>query len=524
MVRRRAVMMPRKPRMRWGEMDLRAVPRNLDPFILLLVDNGVIAPYNACQAQLHGPVYLQTLLGHIPPQHAAQQQAQAQMLSQQMQQRNAAIEHQNAQRRARKPTDLNLPDGIEDIVIGEGAKQYNALREAEKRLDSLMARKRLEYQDNLSRNNKRYKTMRIQISNTVADQHWQDSFEGDSFTFEDLRAPTYKVKVQGRLLEYAEDDLTYSSDEEDEVMEEAKPKAPKKKTLVEPSKPFSSFFKEMNVEFEGATPNFSDPNTTVTWKKGQNNSSTELDSFVFQRKADENTNITICLTRDEQPERFRLSRALADTLDMEEADRAEVVMGLWEYIKLMGLQEDGERRSIRCDDNLRQIFGLETIFFPQVPERIIAHLHPLPPIKLAYTIRVDQEFHKNPEPTVYDVQVQVEDPLRALILKMTSSPENQAIMRQIQKIDEELAVLIQKMYHIKAKHTFFSSMAKDPIGFIDKWLASQKKDLSGILGEMEKGDVAGMEFAKGGPEGVWNSEVVREAVRYRLAKSEAGGR
>jgi SWI/SNF-related matrix-associated actin-dependent regulator of chromatin subfamily D len=167
---------------------------------------------------------------------------------------------------------------------------------------------------------------------------------------------------------------------------------------------------------------------------------------------------------------------------------------------------------------------METIFFPQVPERIIAHLHPLPPIRLPYTVRVDEAFHKDPKPTIYDVQVQVEDPLRALILKMTSSPENQTILRQIQKIDEELALLIQKMYHIKAKHTFFSSFAKNPVGFIDRWLASQKKDLSVILGELEKGDVAGMEFAKGGPEGVWNSDVVREAVRYRLAKTEAGNR
>jgi hypothetical protein len=49
-----------------------------------------------------------------------------------------------------------------------------------------------------------------------------------------------------------------------------------------------------------------------------------------------------------------------------------------------------------------------------------------------------------------------------------------------------------------------------------KWIASQKKDLSVILGEPEKGDVAGMEFM----DEVWQTDLIREAVRYKLAKTD----
>jgi hypothetical protein len=89
------------------------------------------------------------------------------------QQRNAALEHQLAQRRSRKPNDRNMPEGVEDLVIGEGVQQYKDLRDVERKLDYTMMRKRLDIQDSIHRNVKRHKTMRIWISNTADNQPWQ---------------------------------------------------------------------------------------------------------------------------------------------------------------------------------------------------------------------------------------------------------------------------------------------------------------------------------------------------------------
>jgi SWI/SNF-related matrix-associated actin-dependent regulator of chromatin subfamily D len=82
-------------------------------------------------------------------------------------------------------------------------------------------------------------------------------------------------------------------------------------------------------------------------------------------------------------------------------------------------------------------------------------------------------------------------------------------------------VIVQAIHHHKAKHAFYTSFARDPVGFLRRWLASQQRDLSVILGEAERGDVAGLEFAKGGEDGVWGSDSVKEAVRYKLARQEA---
>ncbi|EXJ87692.1 hypothetical protein A1O1_04617 [Capronia coronata CBS 617.96] len=430
------------------------------------------------------------------------------------------MEHQAAQRRARKPTDRNLPDSIEDLVIGEGVKQYNKLREMEKRLDATMMRKRLEVQDSMSRHQKREKTMRIWISNTCSEQPWQMSQnEEENVAFDSLGEPKYRVEIKGKLLEEPEDD----SDSEDDVDSNGKEQegaAKNSKERLPSSRPFTFFFKALKVEFDEAF--MGDPNYNIAWKKPPTHTpEQDFDHFTFQRKSDENMNVNICLTRDEQPERFKLSPGLAKTLDMIEADRAEVVMGLWDYVKAMGLQEDDERRTIRCDENLRALFGVDTISFPQIPERILPHLLPLDPIRLPYTIRLDKEFHENPEPTVYDIDVRVEDPVRALYLKMTQNPQHQTQLREIAELDDHLAVLVQAIHHSKARHDFFTGMANDPVGFCKKWMASQKKDLSVILAEAEKGDFSGLEFAKGGKDGVWNTDLVKEAVRYRMAKDDA---
>ena len=289
-----------------------------------------------------------------PSQHpnVAAQQHQQQLYQQQMAQRNAALEHQLAQRRAKKPTDRNMPEGLEDIVIGDGVEQYKALREVEKKLDYTIMRKRLDIQDTINRNVMRQKTMRIWISNTVDNQPWQrPALDENSFDFESGADATYRVSIEGKIID--EDDLDDPESDVEEAAEGAPVKQPKPKA---PRKKFSHYFKGITVEFDKAK-NLANPHIDssmqIEWKKTPQ--SAEVDCLEFQRKGDENMNITINLMRDEPVERFRLSKALSDVLDIDEADRAEVVMGIWEYVKFMGLQEDEERRHVRCDDKLRAV-------------------------------------------------------------------------------------------------------------------------------------------------------------------------
>lgn len=63
---------------------------------------------------------------------------------------------QLAKLRSRKPTDKSLPDGVEEILVGDGdvAQAYKSLRDFERRLDATMTRKRLDIVDSVNRNPK----------------------------------------------------------------------------------------------------------------------------------------------------------------------------------------------------------------------------------------------------------------------------------------------------------------------------------------------------------------------------------
>jgi SWI/SNF-related matrix-associated actin-dependent regulator of chromatin subfamily D len=57
-----------------------------------------------------------------------------------------------AKRRSRKPTDKNIPEGVEECIIGDGVQGYRELRDVERKLDAAMMRKRLDIQDSRNRN------------------------------------------------------------------------------------------------------------------------------------------------------------------------------------------------------------------------------------------------------------------------------------------------------------------------------------------------------------------------------------
>lgn len=213
--------------------------------------------------------------------------------------------------------------------------------------------------------------MRIWISNTVEDQLWQSGgLSAESFNFSTNNESSFKVKIEGRLLE-DDDDLDKDKEDEDGATgggdaDKMDTDAPAEKQAKEPAKKvppprFSHFFKAMTVDFDRSKQR-NGAEQSVDWKKPDRvpnaanpPAAADFDELIFKRNGDENMNITINLFRDESPERFELSPELADVVDMTVATRAETVMALWEYIKLMGLQEEEEKRQFRCDQALKKV-------------------------------------------------------------------------------------------------------------------------------------------------------------------------
>lgn len=77
---------------------------------------------------------------------------QAQIAHQQQAQAQAS---ELAKRRSRKPTDKNIPDGVEDSIVDpEAVKRYAELRDVERLIDATITRKRLDVLDDAKRSSK----------------------------------------------------------------------------------------------------------------------------------------------------------------------------------------------------------------------------------------------------------------------------------------------------------------------------------------------------------------------------------
>lgn len=450
-------------------------------------------------------------------------------------------------RLAKNPTNKNIPEGIEEICIGEGVGRYKQLREVERTLDATMMRKKLEASDSVFHaRTGRTSTMRIWISNTAENQPWQTSgMDADAFDFDSDTNATYRVKIQGRLLDDADADLESWEDDEDkdpDAMDDDSAAAAQKAEAQKP-KVFSQFFSAITIDFDRAKALQPDNFTQIEWKRPDNANPKDnpFSQLEFERKGDENINVTINLQRHQNPEIFRLSKPLAELLDTEEEDRAGVLMGIWEYARHNGLQQDDDERKFACDARLKALFGgADHFFFPQLPQLIKPHLAPLPPIQLPYTIRVDKDYiapsastsdsadSTNPssppqpsQPTVYDVQVTLDDPLQPLLHAILRSKHSTETLQHIHNIDQQMVLLMGALGKSKAKHAFFTSMSKDPAAFVKRWLSSQKRDFEVLLGDASRGgaeEAAGSEWRHGGADGVWGTETARESVNLWLAR------
>lgn len=165
--------------------------------------------------------------------------------------------------------------------------------------------------------------------------------------------------------------------------------------------------------------------------------------------------------------------------------------------------------------------GSDVGIIPNLNDYIQPHLRPLPPVSLPYTVRVDEEFHKDPLPTIYDVRVAVDDPLRAKLVPFVTNPAYASALKEVAAMDEQLATLVSAVASSKAKHSFFTSMSQDPANFVTSWISSQKRDLEVIMGEATRGggeDATGDDWRRGGKDSVWATSNARESVSVMLAK------
>ena len=336
--------------------------------------------------------------------------------------------------RAFAPIDDDMPEGAEDICIGDGVQLYKKIQTLQRDRDIFITRKMAYYRDMMQGSrahmnalspapgtwkDTREDILQISISNTCENQPWQfDKLDESAFDFESGVDSTYRVTIRGRLISSTRDDEDwealsanwpeeYKDDESDDeagkkdgekvdgdsakatnaaadgsadgaaglsssnaaasTEKEAEPEPPKKKkkfSIRPKPKSFSYFFNRITVEYDRPAALQPDGFKAIEWTKPKIPtgvpdealpSSVRFDKLEFERKGDENMNVTINLFRDEEPKVYRVSKELAELCDSLYCTREEIVWGLWEYIKYFELPRDETNRRITCDDVMKAV-------------------------------------------------------------------------------------------------------------------------------------------------------------------------
>ncbi|KAG2197166.1 hypothetical protein INT47_009473 [Mucor saturninus] len=350
----------------------------------------------------------------------------------------------------KRPTDRNIPPKIEAYV--PESKLYTELCEFEKNLDVSIMRKRLDIQEALGKPTKVRRTLRIFVSNTAADQTSQID-EPNSFDLNNENAPSWTLKVEGRLLD---------------------PLIPTKK--AQPIQKFTSFFKSILVELDRDPEMFPEGNITEWHKQA---SSTDSDGIELKRKGDVAVNARIILVPDFNPNKYKVSGGLSNLIALKLATKPHVITEVWNYVKQNKLQDEQDKRLIKCNDKLSLLFGgLSQIHFSQLPDLISQHLSRPDPIVLNYTIRVDKQFNQSTK--AYDMDVELDSVVRQKMMNIVASSQTQ---KDIMGLDDKIVQCVQSINNSKIKRDFLTQFSRDPIEFINKWITSQARDLEVILGE-----------------------------------------
>uniref|UniRef100_A0ABM5GM35 SWI/SNF-related matrix-associated actin-dependent regulator of chromatin subfamily D member 3 isoform X2 n=2 Tax=Pogona vitticeps TaxID=103695 RepID=A0ABM5GM35_9SAUR len=390
-------------------------------------------------------------------QQAQQQQAQQQVQQaqqQQAEQRQAAAVTQNRPRSAkrRKMADKILPQRIRELVPESQA--YMDLLAFERKLDQTIMRKRVDIQEALKRPMKQKRKLRLYISNTFNPAK-SDADDSDG------SIASWELRVEGKLL----DDLSKQK------------------------RKFSSFFKSLVIELDKDL--YGPDNHLVEWHRTP--TTQETDGFQVKRPGDVSVRCTLLLMLDYQvkmlvcgwpmfcsttlaftanPPQFKLDPRLARLLGIHTQTRSAIIQALWQYIKTNKLQDSHDKEYINCDKYFQQIFDCPRLKFSEIPQRLTNLLLPPDPIVINHIISVDPNDQK--KTACYDIDVEVEDPLKGQMSSFLLSTANQ---QEITALDNKIHETIESINQLKIQRDFMLSFSKDPKGYIQDLLRSQSRDL-----------------------------------------------
>ncbi|XP_050223113.1 SWI/SNF complex component SNF12 homolog [Mercurialis annua] len=382
-----------------------------------------------------------------------------------------------AHRKKQKLFEKQIPDSVAAIL--PESSLYTQMLEFEARIDSALARKKIDIQDSLKNPSRIRKTLRMYIFNTFENQ-----VQGEK---NNAGPPSWSLKIIGRILE----------DGKDPVLAGMPQKSYSK---------FSSYFKRITIYLDQSL--YPD-NHVILWESARSPALNE--GLEVKRKGDKEFNAIIRLEMNYTPEKFKLSPYLSEILGIEAETRSKVLVAFWHYIKSKKLQIPNDPSFFMCDPPLKKLFGEERVKFAMVSQKISQHLIPPQSIHLEHRIKLSGTCPAGT--TCYDIVVDVPSPLQKDLAAFLATTEKH---KEIDACDKLISDSIKKICEHRRRRAFFRSFSQSPAEFINTLIASQSKDLKLVSGD------ASRNAEKERQSGSYNQPWVEDAVIRYLNRKSAG--
>ncbi|PNJ50725.1 SMARCD2 isoform 5, partial [Pongo abelii] len=205
----------------------------------------------------------------------------------------------------------------------------------------------------------------------------------------------------------------------------------------------------------------------------------ETDGFQVKRPGDLNVKCTLLLMLDHQPPQYKLDPRLARLLGVHTQTRAAIMQALWLYIKHNQLQDGHEREYINCNRYFRQIFSCGRLRFSEIPMKLAGLLQHPDPIVINHVISVDPNDQK--KTACYDIDVEVDDPLKAQMSNFLASTTNQ---QEIASLDVKIITDVIGSPEEERRAAFYHQpWAQEAVGrHIFAKVQQRRQELEQVLG------------------------------------------
>ncbi|KAL4388563.1 hypothetical protein GQ457_09G008810 [Hibiscus cannabinus] len=388
-----------------------------------------------------------------------------------------------SRRKKQKATDKQLQEKVA-AILPESAL-YTQLLELEARVDAAVARKKVDIHEALKNPPSVQKTLRIYVFNTFANQIQTIPKKPDA------EPPVWSLKIIGKILGDGIDP------DQPGFVDKMNPLYPK----------FSSFFKRVTISLDQRL--YPD-NHIIIWEHAR--SPAPQEGFEVKRNGDKEFTVNIRLEMNYVPEKFKLSPALTEVLGIEVDTRPRILVAIWHYVKARKLQNPYDPSCFNCDAQLQRVFGEDKVKFSMVPQKILQHLSPPPPIHLQHKIKLSGNCPAGN--ACYDVLVDIPFPIQRELSALLANGEN---TKEIDACDESICATIRKIHEHCRRRAFFLGFSQSPVEFINALTQSQSQDLKMVVGEHSRS------AEKERQSDFFNQQWVEDAViRYLNRKPPAG--